>query len=86
MTKKQMEALKPGDIVVEKSTGDEFVFDGIATICDILSNGGRFHFHNRRQELRVKLIPGFRYSKRYVTNGSGFYFSHKKMMLKEEKE
>lgn len=85
MTKKQMMALKPGDIVVEKTTGDEFVFDGVAKICDILPNGESFHFHNHRQELRVKLIPGFEYTKKY-RGGYKYYFSHKRMAVKEATE
>lgn len=84
MTKKQMMTLKPGDIVVEKSTGDEFVFDGLATVCDILPNGGSYHFHNRRQELRVKLIPNYEYTKQY-RGGYEYYFGHKRMAVKEDK-
>lgn len=83
MTKKQMMALKPGDIVVDKDTGDQFEFVQLAKICDIVPKGGEFKFQNERQEIGAKLIPGFKYSRRYVTNGPYFYFSHKRMTLKE---
>lgn len=83
MTKTQMMALKPGDIVVDKDTGDQFEFVQLAKICDIVPKDGGFKFQNERHEIGAKLIPGFEYSKRYVTNGPYFYFGHKRMALKE---
>ena len=84
MTKKQMEALKPGDIVIEKETGDQFKFLHLVSISDMVRNGSKFDFANVRKELAVGLIPGFAYARRRVTNGPYFVFSHKKMAVKED--
>ena len=84
MTKKQMEALKPGDIVVEKETGDQFKFLHLVSISDMVQNGSKFDFVNARKELAVGLIPGFEYARRRVTSGPYFVFSHKKMAVKED--
>ena len=85
MTKKQMMALKPGDIVVEKSTGDEFEFVDLAVVRDIIPSGGRFEFATPRQMLRTKLIPGFDYTKQY-RGAMNYYFTHTRMTVKEATE
>lgn len=83
MTKKQMMALKPGDIVVEKDTGDQFRFVRLVNVSDIKMVDGRACFVNPRQELCVELIPDFKYARKRVTSGGYFYFSHKRMAVKE---
>ena len=82
MTKKQMMALKPGDIVVEKTTGDEFEFVDLAVVRDIIPSGGKFDMVNPRKMLRTNLIPGFDYTKQY-RGGLNYYFSHTRMAVKE---
>lgn len=82
MTKKQMMALKPGDIVIEKSTGDEFEFVDLVVMRDIIPSGKNFDFVNPRKVLRVNLIPGFAYEKTY-RGDLHYYFSHTRMAVKE---
>ena len=84
MTKKQMEALKPGDIVVEKATGDQFKFVNLAEVKDVKFLPGRVDFTNPRKELAVELIPGFEYSRKMYPGGKHFYFKHTQMAVKEE--
>ena len=83
MTKMQMMSLKPGDIVVDKDTGDQFRVVKLVDVNDIVPKNGGFAFVNPRKEIGAELIPGFEYAKRYVTNGPYFYFSHKKMAVLE---
>lgn len=84
MTKKQMMALKPGDIVVEKTSGDEFVVVELPEVRNMVQKGGKFEFINPHYEIGAALIPGFEYSRRYVTNGPYFYFTHTRMKVKED--
>lgn len=83
MTKKQMMALKPGDIVVDKDTGDQFKVVALVDVRPGVYTDGYFRFEDAHKEIGAELIPGFKYSKRYVTNGPYFYFKHKRMALKE---
>ena len=86
MTKAQAAALKPGDIVVEKSTGDQFLFLKLMDVTPMELKNGDFGFGSTKTELAVELIPSFEYARRRVTNGPFFLFDYKKMMLKEETE
>lgn len=83
MTKKQMIALKPGTIVIEKSSGDEFEFVDLAVVHDIIPSGDRFDMVNARQMLRTKFISGFDYAVKREA-GLNYYFSHTRMGVKEE--
>lgn len=86
MTKKQMMSLKPGDIVVDKDTGDQFKVVQLVEVKRGVYSDGEFRFIDPHKEIAAELIPGFEYAKRYVTNGPYFYFSHKRMAVKEEEK
>lgn len=82
MTKEQMMALKPGDIIVDKNTGDQFKFVKLTEVPNIVPKNGGLDLAHIWQEIAVEQIPGFQYAKRYVTYGPYCYFSHKRMALK----
>ena len=84
MTKKQMMALKPGDIVEEKTTGDQFKVVKLVDVRSMVeTKDGKYAFVDPRKEIAVELIPGFDYSRRYDTSGPYFLFSHQRMKVKE---
>ena len=84
MTKKEMLQLKRGDIVVHKSTGDQFCFNNLVKVSDIrldVSDGG-FKFEHERMELACRKIEGIEYNADWRTSGGFFVFPHKKMERK----
>lgn len=82
MTKKQMMALKPGDIVVEKESGDVFRFLRRVEVVTILLKADSHDLVNPRTEIVVEPIPGLKYERTWGYQ-SQLYFRHGRLALKE---
>lgn len=82
MTKKQMMALKPGDIVVEKESGDEFRFLRRVEVATLLLKADSHDLVNPRTEIVVEPINGLKYERSWGYQ-SQLYFRHNRLVLKE---
>jgi len=81
MTKKQMMALKPGDIVVEKESGDEFRFLRRVEVATLLLKADSHDLVNPRTEIVVEPLPGRKYERSWGYQ-SQLYFRHNRLEMK----
>ena len=81
MTKKQMMSLKPGDIVVEKESGDEFRFLRLVEVKTLVMKSDSHDWVNPRMEIVVEPIPGRKYERTWGYQ-SQLYFRHPRLLLK----
>ena len=82
MTKKQMMSLQPGDIVVEKESGDEFRFLRLVEVATLLLKADSHDLVNPRTEIVVEPIPGQKYERTWGYQ-SQIYFRQGRLLLKE---
>lgn len=83
MTKNQMMALEPGDIVVEKESGDEFRFLRRVEVATLVFTDTGHDLVNPRLEVVVEPIPGRKYERSWGYQ-SQLYFRHIRLTLKEK--
>ena len=84
MKKSQMLRLKPGEILVDKETGDEFVFVRLAEVVSLKVFEDLYKNDNKHTEIVAKQIRGRKYKYSYGSNPE-VYFRHTRLMLKEGK-
>ena len=82
MTKRQMMDLKPGDVVVEKESGDEFRFLRLVEVATLIFKENGHDLVNPRMEIVVEPIPGKKYERTWGYQ-SQLYFRNKRLTLKE---
>lgn len=81
MTKKQMMAMEPGDIVVEKESGDEFRFLRRVEVATLLLKADSHDLVNPRTEIVVEPLPGRKYERSWGYQ-SQLYFRHNRLERK----
>lgn len=81
MTKKQMMSLQPGDIVVEKESGDEFRFLRRVEVATMLLKADSHELVNPRTEIVVEPLPGRKYERSWGYQ-SQLYFRHNRLEMK----
>lgn len=82
MKKSQMTKLKPGDILVDKETGDEFVFVRLADVVAFKVFENLYKKDGMHTEIVAKQIKGRKYKYSYGSNPE-VYFRHTRLKMKE---
>lgn len=83
MKKCQMKKLKPGEILVDKETGDEFIFVRLAEVVSLKVFEDLYKKDNTHTEIVVRQIRGWKYKYSYGCHPE-VYFRHTRLKLKEE--